>query len=64
MFAIANALHEGYTVDRIWQLTRIDKVSQVHQEMWHPLTEMTAVVPQSTEGIERLRQIPKHLQFH
>jgi len=22
---IANALHEGYTVDRIWELTKIDK---------------------------------------
>ncbi|RKO82840.1 hypothetical protein BDK51DRAFT_8423, partial [Blyttiomyces helicus] len=25
IFAIANALHQGYTVDRIWELTRIDK---------------------------------------
>ncbi|KAH9275843.1 carbamoyl-phosphate synthase, large subunit [Batrachochytrium salamandrivorans] len=25
LFAIANALHKGYTVDRIWELTRIDK---------------------------------------
>eukprot|EP00842_Homolaphlyctis_polyrhiza_P004642 jgi/Hompol1/5179/HPOL_004237-RA len=25
LFAIANALHNGYTVDRIWELTRIDK---------------------------------------
>ncbi|KAJ3038549.1 hypothetical protein HDV00_000554 [Rhizophlyctis rosea] len=25
LFAIANALHSGYTVDRIWQLTKIDK---------------------------------------
>ena len=22
---VANALHEGYTVDRIWELTKIDK---------------------------------------
>ncbi|RKP02327.1 hypothetical protein CXG81DRAFT_10883 [Caulochytrium protostelioides] len=25
LFAIANALHRGYTVDRIWEMTRIDK---------------------------------------
>lgn len=25
LFAIANAMHQGYTVDRIWQLTQIDK---------------------------------------
>ncbi|KAJ3372469.1 hypothetical protein GGF31_001910 [Allomyces arbusculus] len=25
VFAIANALHAGYSVDRIWELTRIDK---------------------------------------
>ncbi|KAK9694908.1 Carbamoyl-phosphate synthase, partial [Basidiobolus ranarum] len=25
IFAIANALHRGYTVDRIWELTKIDK---------------------------------------
>ena len=30
MFAIANALHEGYTVDRIWQLTQIDKVGKTY----------------------------------
>lgn len=25
LFAVANALHAGYSVDRIWELTRIDK---------------------------------------
>ncbi|KAI9152608.1 Carbamoyl-phosphate synthase [Blastocladiella emersonii ATCC 22665] len=25
LFAIANALHQGYSVDRIWELTKIDK---------------------------------------
>ena len=25
MFALANAMHNGYSVDKIWQLTRIDK---------------------------------------
>lgn len=25
MFAIANAMHKGYTVDKIWELTKIDK---------------------------------------
>jgi carbamoyl-phosphate synthase/aspartate carbamoyltransferase len=25
MFAIANAMHSGYTVDKIWELTKIDK---------------------------------------
>ncbi|BFZ60067.1 Carbamoyl-phosphate synthase [Saitoella coloradoensis] len=25
LFAVANAMHAGYTVDRIWELTRIDK---------------------------------------
>ncbi|RKP39607.1 hypothetical protein BJ085DRAFT_17869 [Dimargaris cristalligena] len=25
LFAIANALHQGYSVDRIWELTRIDR---------------------------------------
>ncbi|KAJ3153260.1 hypothetical protein HDU89_000891 [Geranomyces variabilis] len=25
MFAIANAFHRGYTVDRVWELTQIDK---------------------------------------
>src|SRR5579862_5609612 len=25
LFAIANAMHSGYTVDRIWELTQIDK---------------------------------------
>ncbi|KAI8342161.1 hypothetical protein BC941DRAFT_415556 [Chlamydoabsidia padenii] len=25
LFAIANALHNGYTVDRVWELTKIDK---------------------------------------
>jgi hypothetical protein len=25
MFAIANAMHSGYTVDKIWELTNIDK---------------------------------------
>ncbi|KAF9079113.1 dihydroorotate dehydrogenase, partial [Mortierella sp. AM989] len=25
VFAIANALHQGYSVDRIWELTKIDK---------------------------------------
>ncbi|KAI9679404.1 MAG: hypothetical protein M1817_005426 [Caeruleum heppii] len=25
LFAIANAMHAGYTVDKIWELTRIDK---------------------------------------
>ncbi|KAJ3154205.1 hypothetical protein HDU86_004749 [Geranomyces michiganensis] len=25
MFAIANAFHSGYTVDRVWELTQIDK---------------------------------------
>ena len=25
LFAIANAMHSGYTVDRIWEMTRIDK---------------------------------------
>ncbi|KAJ9378691.1 bifunctional pyrimidine biosynthesis protein [Paecilomyces variotii] len=25
LFAIANAMHSGYTVDQIWELTRIDK---------------------------------------
>ncbi|KAI8075004.1 hypothetical protein BC940DRAFT_229852 [Gongronella butleri] len=25
LFAIANAMHSGYTVDRIWELTKIDK---------------------------------------
>ena len=25
MFALANAIHEGYTVEEIWKLTRIDK---------------------------------------
>lgn len=25
LFAIANAMHNGYTVDHIWQMTRIDK---------------------------------------
>ena len=25
IFAIANAMHKGYTVDQIWQLSRIDK---------------------------------------
>ncbi|ORZ40002.1 protein URA1 [Catenaria anguillulae PL171] len=25
LFAIANALHQGYTIDRIWELTKIDK---------------------------------------
>ncbi|KAF7558388.1 hypothetical protein G7046_g5775 [Stylonectria norvegica] len=25
LFAIANAMHEGYTVDKIWELTQIDK---------------------------------------
>jgi carbamoyl-phosphate synthase/aspartate carbamoyltransferase len=25
LFAIANCLHRGYTVDKIWELTRIDK---------------------------------------
>ncbi|KAK6853545.1 URA2-multifunctional pyrimidine biosynthesis [Apiospora arundinis] len=25
LFAIANAMHTGYTVDRIWELTKIDK---------------------------------------
>ncbi|KAK1782460.1 hypothetical protein QBC45DRAFT_402283 [Copromyces sp. CBS 386.78] len=25
LFAIANAMHAGYTVDRIWELTKIDK---------------------------------------
>ncbi|KAI9303382.1 hypothetical protein BJ944DRAFT_268502 [Cunninghamella echinulata] len=25
LFAIANALHSGYTVDRVWELTKIDK---------------------------------------
>ncbi|KAJ1915714.1 Carbamoyl-phosphate synthase [Tieghemiomyces parasiticus] len=25
LFAIANALHRGYTVDRIWELTKIDR---------------------------------------
>lgn len=25
MFAIANAMHNGYTVDKIWELTKIDK---------------------------------------
>ncbi|CAH1761161.1 8334_t:CDS:10 [Entrophospora sp. SA101] len=25
LFAIANALHEGYTVDQIWEFTKIDK---------------------------------------
>lgn len=25
MFAIANAMHSGYTVDKIWELTQIDK---------------------------------------
>jgi carbamoyl-phosphate synthase/aspartate carbamoyltransferase len=25
LFAIANAFTKGYTVDRIWELTRIDK---------------------------------------
>ena len=25
MFAIANAMHDGYTVDKIWEMTKIDK---------------------------------------
>ncbi|KAK5998376.1 Protein pyrABCN [Cladobotryum mycophilum] len=25
LFAIANAMHEGYSVDKIWEMTRIDK---------------------------------------
>ena len=25
LFAIANAMHQGYSVDKIWQMTRIDK---------------------------------------
>ncbi|KAI8376213.1 uncharacterized protein BYT42DRAFT_378462 [Radiomyces spectabilis] len=25
LFAIANAMHKGYTVDRVWELTKIDK---------------------------------------
>jgi len=25
MFAIANAMHSGYSVDQIWEMTRIDK---------------------------------------
>jgi len=25
LFVIANALHEGYTVDKLWRLTNIDK---------------------------------------
>ncbi|KAH7328074.1 aspartate carbamoyltransferase catalytic subunit [Stachybotrys elegans] len=25
LFAIANAMHEGYTVDQVWELTKIDK---------------------------------------
>jgi carbamoyl-phosphate synthase / aspartate carbamoyltransferase len=25
LFAIANAMHEGYTVDKIWEMTKIDK---------------------------------------
>lgn len=25
LFAIANALHKGYTVDKVWELTKIDK---------------------------------------
>ena len=25
MFAIANAMHEGYSVDKIWEMTKIDK---------------------------------------
>ncbi len=25
VFAIANALHSGYTVDKIWEMTKIDK---------------------------------------
>ncbi|KAI8388557.1 uncharacterized protein BYT42DRAFT_491442 [Radiomyces spectabilis] len=25
LFAIANAMHKGYTVDRIWEMTKIDK---------------------------------------
>ena len=25
MFAIANAMHDGYTIDKIWEMTRIDK---------------------------------------
>ena len=25
LFAIANAMHSGYTVERIWELTQIDK---------------------------------------
>jgi carbamoyl-phosphate synthase/aspartate carbamoyltransferase len=25
LFAIANAMHHGYTVDRVWELTNIDK---------------------------------------
>ncbi|KAI4745010.1 carbamoyl-phosphate synth [Aureobasidium sp. EXF-12298] len=25
MFAIANAMHSGYTVDKVWELTKIDK---------------------------------------
>ncbi|KEY65048.1 hypothetical protein S7711_08438 [Stachybotrys chartarum IBT 7711] len=25
LFAIANAMHQGYTVDKIWELTKIDK---------------------------------------
>jgi carbamoyl-phosphate synthase/aspartate carbamoyltransferase len=25
LFAIAKAMHQGYSVDRVWELTRIDK---------------------------------------
>ena len=25
LFAVANALHQGYTVDKIWSMTKIDK---------------------------------------
>ncbi|KAK3079356.1 hypothetical protein LTS18_005061 [Coniosporium uncinatum] len=25
MFALANAMHEGYTVDKVWEMTKIDK---------------------------------------
>ncbi|KAF9915678.1 hypothetical protein FBU30_001812, partial [Linnemannia zychae] len=53
VFAIANAMQKGYTVDRIWELTKIDK--------WFLNKLMNIITLEKTLGKFTANDVPAHL---
>ncbi|RDL30326.1 Carbamoyl-phosphate synth [Venustampulla echinocandica] len=62
LFAIANAMHSGYSVDKIWEMTKIDKWFLSKLKGLSNFSKMMSTLTASTVSIDLLRQA-KQLGF-